>query len=368
MSKAKVGGAVTKEEQFSILFQQHGIPVRIDEIPDDASNKWKEQIEFYNNIDSNVYVGALQNLSFNAVATRHHNNEFIALYAGAIMQLTLYSYQIFSDPGSFPNIGDVSVENYDPAIIAILQEGDVYRAVNHPYLPNCFIRRNIAERIAECSCLILYFHELAHIRGGHIDLVQNEFAVSEYKEFNINPITSEESLLLRTLELEADTVALVNSLNMWRRLVKHSGVHNVPTLTPTQVWITACELLFLVMSFNHKQFRKKQLPSHPSILTRYLNIRIGKVMQGGDQELRRTLDQQGNSLLPWVAKHNLSSSILSFVQKEPFDPADLEEWIELQNHLKALYPKLESYEQARSERISTLSSQGIGGQTHIQDA
>jgi hypothetical protein len=220
-------------------------------------------------------------------------------------------------------------------------------------LPNDPIRRNVAERIAECACLILFLHEAAHIRGCHIDLILNELGVVEHQEFNINPINEEESLLLRTLELEADTVALINSLNIWCYLAKHTGIHDVEVLGPTRSWLIACELLFCVMSLNHSRSRENQLPSHPSILTRYLNIRMGKIMQGEDQELIEALNQPGNTLLLWIAKHNLSSPILDFFQENPFDPKNVAEWIELQKEVHVLYPKLETYQHARSRRLAT---------------
>lgn len=344
---------MTREEQFSIFFRNHGMPLMIDRFPAAIRKRYEEQIGFYNAIDPRIYVGVLENDSFNAVASRNHEGEYIALYAGAINQLTLYSYQVFSDPVFYPTIGDASAERYEPAIIEILKEGDISRVYELRYLPKCPIRKNVAERIAECSCLILFFHEAAHIRGCHLDLILNKFAVSEYQEFNINPINSEESLLLRTLELEADTVALVNSLNMWRQLATSTGVHEVVVLGPTRSWLIACELLFWVMSLNHSRSRERQLPSHPSILTRYLNIRIGKIMQGEDQELRKALNQPGNSLFPWIAKHDFSSSILDFFQKEPFDEQNVAEWIELQQEIQILYPKLEAYQHDREKRLST---------------
>lgn len=344
---------MNKQEQFSILFREHGTPLQIQGLPSDTKKRWEEHIGFYNALDPNIYVGVVENMSFNAVASKTDIGEFIALYMGAITQLTLYAYQAFSDPDLYTNIGDVLLEKCENRIIDILKEGDISRASELSYLPNCPIRRNVAERIAECSCLILFFHEATHIRGCHIDLILNEFAVSEYKEFNINPINVEESLLLRALELEADTVALINSLNIWRKLATHTGIHDVPVLGPTRSWLIACELLFWVMSLNHSRSRERQLPSHPSFLTRYLNIRIGKIMQGEDQELRKALNQPGNTLLPWISKHDFASSILNYYKKEAFADQDVAEWIELQQEIQNLYPKLESYEHARAKRLST---------------
>ena len=76
-------------------------------------------------------------------------------------------------------------------------------------------------------------------------------------------------------------------------------------------------------------------------------------MQGDDQELRKALDQPGNTLLPWIAKHDFPSSIVDFFQKKPFDDKDVDELIELQQAIQVLYPKLEAYQNARAKRIAT---------------
>jgi hypothetical protein len=85
------GEIVNREEQFSILFRKHGIPAQVDGLPSDTKKRYEQQIGFYNAFDPNIYVGAVENMSFNAVASKNATGEFIALYAGAITQLTLYA-------------------------------------------------------------------------------------------------------------------------------------------------------------------------------------------------------------------------------------------------------------------------------------
>ncbi len=343
---------MNRQEQFSILFRKYGKPVQVNELPSETKKRYEEQIGFYNAFDPTIYVGALENMSFNAVATKNDIGEFIALYMGAITQLTLYAYQVFSDPDLFKDMGDVSLEKCENRIIDILKKGDIFRASELRYLPNDPKRRNVAERIAECSCLILFLHEAGHIRGCHIDIILNELGISAYQEFNINPINEEESLLLRALELEADMVALANSLSIWRDLVERTGIHDVEVLGPTRSWLIAAELLFWVMSVNHNKSRANRLASHPSVLTRYLNIRL--ILRKQDEEDKELIDafrQPGNTLLPWIAKHNLSSSILDYYQKDTFEDADITEWVELQQRIKTILPKLEEYQYARSKRL-----------------
>jgi hypothetical protein len=206
---------------------------------------------------------------YNAIATRNNFGEFIALYSGALTQLSMYAYQLFSDPAFYPDIGDVSIEKCEPQIIERLKSGDLAHAMTLRYMPFCPIRKSVSELIAESACLTLFLHEVAHIEGCHLDLIYDEMCLSEYQEININPLNEKESLLLRALELEADTLALLNSLAIWRKLTEDQAYHELQSFGATWSWLIATELLFFVMSFNHERARRKQLASHPSILSRF---------------------------------------------------------------------------------------------------
>jgi hypothetical protein len=341
-----------RQNQFSLLFRKHGRIIKSDYLPSDQKSRFDGQFEFYNKLEPYIYTGMVENISFNAIACKKNFEEFIAIYHGAFTQLTLYAYLIFSDPNSFPDIGDVSGEKLESQIIDLLKKGEITQALKMRFLPFDAVRRNAAERLAECACLILFYHEVGHIRGCHVDLLFDEFEIIAHKEFNFSPLSVQESLVLRTLELEADTVALVNSLNIWRRLTERSGVHKVEHLRPTQIWLIAAELLFSVMSLTHSQLREGQLPSHPSILTRYYNIWIGRIMQGEDEGLKNELDQKDPFLILWFIKQGFSSSLLDYFNKESINEPDLKEWFELQAKLETLYPKLELYQEAREKRLS----------------
>ena len=69
----------------------------------------------------------------------------------------------------------------------------------------------------------MFLHEVAHIEGCHLDLIYDEMRLSEYQEININPLNEKESLLLRALELEADTLGLLNSLTLTLQKIRLFG-------------------------------------------------------------------------------------------------------------------------------------------------
>ena len=221
------------------------------------------------------------------------------------------------------------------------------------YMPFCPIRKSVSEMIAESACLTLFLHEVAHIEGCHLDLIYDEMRLSEYQEININPLNEKESLLLRALELEADTLGLMNSLTIWRRLTKDQAYHELQSFGATRSWLIASELLFFVMSFNHERARRKQLASHPSILSRLFNIRLLRGTHGNeDEELINAVDDPLTTaaLIRWVTKHELSSAILDF-REESAESA--EEVTELKAHAKTLWSRLEEYQHKRSQRIAT---------------
>jgi len=102
-----------------------------------------------------ICVGIVENATFNAIATRNNFREFIALYSGALTQLTMYAHQLFSDPALYPDIGDVSIEKSEPQIIERLKSADLAHAMALRYMPFCPIRKSVSEMIAESACFYM---------------------------------------------------------------------------------------------------------------------------------------------------------------------------------------------------------------------
>lgn len=345
---------MNKKEQFSTVFREYGSSLPDSRTAPDVAEKADKQIRFYSSIAPAICVGIVENRTFNAIATRNKFGEFIALYSGALTQLTMYAYQLFSDPALYPDIGDVSIEKCEPQIIERLKSGDLAHAMTLRYMPFCPIRKSVSEMIAESACLTLLSHEVAHIEGCHLDLIYDEMCLSEYQEININPLNEKESLLLRALELEADTLALLNSLAIWRKVTENQAYHELRSFGATRSWLIATELLFFVMSFNHERARRKQLASHPSILSRFLNIRLLRGTHGNeDEELINAVNEPRISMLVhWVIKHELSSPILESFREQ--SPESIEELTELKAHGQTLWSRIEEYQYKRSQRITTV--------------
>lgn len=344
---------MNKNEQFSTVFRKHGGSLPDSRTAPDVAEKAEKQIRFYSSIAPAIYVGIVENRTFNAIATRNNFGEFIALYSGALTQLTMYAYQLFSDPALCPDIGDVSIEKCEPQIIERLKSGDLAHAMTLRYMPFCPIRKSVSELIAESACLTLFLHEVAHIEGCHLDLIYDEMCLSEYQEINIHPLNEKESLLLRALELEADSLALLNSLAIWRNLAEHPTYHELQSFGATRSWLIATELLFFVMSFNHERARRKQLASHPSVLSRFFNIRLLRGAHGNEDEelINAVNDPRTTMLVHWVIKHELSSPMFEGFHEQSSE--SIEELTELKAHVETLWSRLEEYQYKRSQRNAT---------------
>ena len=84
---------MNKKEQFSTVFRKHGKSLPDSRTTPDVAEKAEKQLQFYNSINPSICVGIVENRTFNAIATRNNFGEFIALYSGALTQLTMYAYQ-----------------------------------------------------------------------------------------------------------------------------------------------------------------------------------------------------------------------------------------------------------------------------------
>lgn len=342
---------MNRKKQFELLSINHGIIIDYENLEVTGNQKLLDQFQFYNALDETIYTGIVGNNNFNAVATKIGNEEYIIIYSGAITRMTLFAYQILSDPTILPAVGNIANESIDMEIYNLIKEDKIDEAILKRIKPICKIRINAAERISECACLILYYHEAAHIAGCHLDIIQNDLGNSAHEEFNINQINEQESLLLRSLELEADTLGMVNALNMWRILEEKSGNHEVAGLNPTEVWLLAADLLFCVMSNSHIRARSGRLSSHPSMITRYGNIRFGKIMyKENDKELLETLKKSNMNLINWFVKNDFNNpNQVEFFDHDSFSH-ETAEWQELLTNLETIYPRIDNFIKIRESK------------------
>jgi len=243
-----------------------------------------------------------------------------------------------------------------------LRCGDLHGLEALRYLPNDPTRQNAAERVSECACLLLFLHELAHVRGCHLEILAEELAVTEYREICSDPIGERESLLRRALELEADTLAIANSLSIWKGLAAETGRHAIQGLSPITAWLIAAELLFWVMSCAVLRSRAAGPASHPAMGTRYFNLCLFRGQKGQDNtEVVQAIEQNDRCIGRWVSRHKLPSSLLSPVDEfsEAASAAASDEWTQLRLEIERRWDRIDELQALRAKRVDSQRSSAI---------
>jgi hypothetical protein len=322
-------------------FDRHGGLMDIGSLPENLSRGLRENISLYRSFDKEFHIGYVENKAFNAFACIDQEQYYVGLYFGAILHLSALAYCIFSDPAMFTEIGDTEKEFCEPAIKDALQQGDLFRIPSARYLPNDPVRLDAAQRIAQCAFMLLYLHENAHIRGGHLKLIVDEFGATTYQELTVLPVTEEESLFFRSLELEADTLALANGLRAWRNLYRGFNYSEISALGPTRSWRIAAQLLFWAMSIEHQKLRARALPTHPDPFVRLVNMTIIQGFHGElDKDLIEAHERHEDSLHGWMAS-SLPEEVSGAMISDPGEVAD--EIARLKGHIASLWPRLDRY-------------------------
>lgn len=337
----------------SRLLARHGAVVDPRTLDDQMGKGLAEQQQLYDRLAPAVPCRFLDNRAFNAIATADECGEAIGIFLGATITLARYAYCLLADPSMLGAIGEPSKEELEPSVIeALRRPGDPL--VEGRYLPRDATRLRAAQHLALCSYLILFFHELAHIELCHLDVLRAEFGVAEYYEVAAVPSSHADALLLRALEWDADNAALATSLSMWRRLYAGMDYSALKPVGPVLSWYLAAELLFWVMDFVQPASHDEGLATHLSPPARLINARLHARWLEGDFDAGNECD--GTLLIPWVVQNRFPSRQV-WDTRSGGSSADhvVEQLSAARAQYESLLPKLEHFQQVRTERFKTSS-------------
>lgn len=265
------------EEAFQIALSRHGKPLTSDAIHPDTAPGFDEFLRSFRNIlsrspnlaASNVYCDWINNLSFNAVATRYREHELIGIFAGAPLLIYDYFYSFLADPSTLPNVGNSSSEVVDRLGVAGLIKKDISILPRMPVDP---IRRDAAMHLAWNAVMFLFFHEVAHIVQGHLQFLSEELGISHYLELPSFALSRDEARFRVLLELDADQGAAQNNIKHWRSLWDRNIFTALSPMSAETCWAISITMLFLIMDSRLRPDTRPQYTSHPPPMVRYINI------------------------------------------------------------------------------------------------
>lgn len=137
--------------------------------------------------------------------------DFIGINAGVIFTLLDIFGRILAHPQSFLSVGNPLMETKAPPHRPFLTT-DVMKSGFSLIAPECPVRSVFAGELAQVALDFLFFHELTHLRNGHIELLRNRLSLIQLSEAFSRARTSDEIALRQALEMDADCGAVLHTL------------------------------------------------------------------------------------------------------------------------------------------------------------
>jgi len=176
-----------------------------------AKSNRQVEFDFISNTDINAF----------AYASPSGDGEFdfIGINCGSGFFIHTIINRIFAHPDAFPNWGDAQKERIDYALLRTLGHDDLIGPI---ITPKCPIRQALASALFATCMDFLFFHELAHLRNGHLEWLRSTKKTNHFIENNSEEFDISYSLKRQALEMDADSGAMV--LTFQHAMFIHSSV------------------------------------------------------------------------------------------------------------------------------------------------
>lgn len=139
--------------------------------------------------------------------------DFIGINVGVIFTLMDIFGRILAHPENFPSVGNSQLETNTSHNLPFLTT-NVMRSGFLPITPQCPIRSVFAGELAQVALDFLFFHELTHLRNGHIELLRSRLSLAHLSEAFSTDRTADDIALRQALEIDADCGAVLHTLNV----------------------------------------------------------------------------------------------------------------------------------------------------------
>ena len=138
--------------------------------------------------------------------------DFIGINIGVVFTLLDTFARILAQPDTFPDVGNRSLENPSGAGLRPLTT-NVMSLPPSGVGPVCSVRSLFAGVLAQTALDYLFFHQLTHLRNGHCDYTREHLAGSWLAEIAAVVQEASDLLIQQTLEMDADSGAVLHALN-----------------------------------------------------------------------------------------------------------------------------------------------------------
>ena len=148
-----------------------------------------------------IYIGYVENLDINAVAFEREGQDFVGLYAGAVVHIYRHFGALLCNCTFVPSIGSPDAEAHDPRSLN-------YADGEQSMVPNDPQRRSYARLLSRLACDFLLNHEFGHLINGHLKLMKALSGTACFAELDAVGTGTFGSLSRQALEMDADCFAV----------------------------------------------------------------------------------------------------------------------------------------------------------------
>lgn len=166
----------------------------------------------------------IERQSLNAIASSRDEVGLVACHSGSFDNIASFFTLLLSHPKVLPGVGDPSREkdwilslkdcDWSASWSAILENIDMRETPppNYPIDPD---RALFAHSLAILAMDFLFFHEIGHLVGGHLEFLRGDAKVGGLEEVAFNARSRLTPLDYQALELNADSHAVVTMTREW---------------------------------------------------------------------------------------------------------------------------------------------------------
>lgn len=231
-----------------------------------------------------LYFNVVNDARLNASATTWNEHNIIGIHGGAITNIFTFFHLLLSHPKVLPDYGFVSQEvpwlvslagcNWrDPLALALDNMVVDKSLADSAQPPRDWLRQCIADTLATMALDFVFFHEIAHLRRGHLHFLNAEIGAIKIDETRSvqQRVTQKAS---QAFELDADGGAMEITLTPWLK-GKHVKGFQTDEASPDEaiaLWAFAVAFLFLLFDPFPQQIAAYGSQDHPHPMVRLLHV------------------------------------------------------------------------------------------------
>ncbi len=232
-----------------------------------------------------AYFDVVRDSTLNACATTKEGYNLVGMNEGAIVNLHVFFYVLMSHPEVLPDYGFPHKEaarvasmfdcDWRAPLSVVQSRVALSQGATQLPQPRDPFRQSIADTLATMALDFVYFHELTHLRRGHLHYLKTETGAGKVDESWLGSAASE-SAAKQAFELDADGGAMEIALGPWLRNKSALGFQSNEggPDEAVELWLFAVAFVFLLFDPSTAAVAAYRNQDHPHPIVRLMHLYV----------------------------------------------------------------------------------------------